>query len=97
MARPVTPRRFCVSAGRPGRRGQPRTAALPPLRPAVRAGRTDDAPPLHPALGGDLLLTVEAVRPVLVVLVEVLGSQFQAVGAADHQGRVIGVGRGHAL
>ena len=37
-----------------------------------------------PFLGGDLLLAVEAVRPVLVVLDEVLGSQLQAVGAAGH-------------
>ena len=52
--------------------------------PAVRAGRTDYAPPLDAVPGGDLLLAVEAVRPVLVVLVEVLGSQFQAVGASGH-------------
>ena len=51
-----------MSAGRPGRRGQPRTAALPPLRPTVRAGRTDDAPPLDAALGGDLLLAGKTFR-----------------------------------
>ena len=73
-------------------------AAFPPSGlPAVRAGRTDDAPPLDAVPGGDLLLAVEAVRPVLVVLVEVLSHQLQAVGAAGHQGRVVGVVRGHAL
>ena len=70
---------------------------LPPLRPAVRAGRTDGSPPLDAALGGDLLLAVEAVRPVLVVLVEVLGSQLQAVDAAGHRGGVVGEDRGQAL
>ena len=33
----------------------------------------------------------------LVVLVEVLGSQFQAVGAAGHRGGVVGVDRVHAV
>ena len=33
----------------------------------------------------------------LVVLVEVLSHQLQAVGAAGHQGRVVRVDRGHAL
>ena len=63
----------------------------------MRAWPPDDTPPLDAALGGDLLLAVEAVRPVLVVLDEVLGSQFQAVDAAGHQGRVVGVDRGQAL
>ena len=53
--------------------------------------------PLHPALGGDLLLTVEAVRPVLVVLDEVLGSQLQAVDASGHQGRAVCEDRGHGV
>ena len=34
---------------------------------------------------------------VLVVLVQVLGSQLQAVGASGHQGRVVRVDRGHTL
>ena len=38
-----------------------------------------------------------AVRPVLVVLVQVLGSQFQAVGASGHQGRVVCEDRGHGV
>ena len=49
------------------------------------------------ALGGDLLLAVEAVRPVLVVLVEVLGSQLQAVDAAGHRGGVVREDRGQTL
>ena len=70
---------------------------LPTWASTVRAGPSDCPAPLHSALGGDLLLAVEAVRPVLVVLIEFLGSQFQAVGASGHQGRVVGVDRGHAL
>ena len=70
---------------------------LPPLRPAVRAGPPDGSAPLDAVLGGDLLLAVEAVRPVLVVLVEVLGSQLQAVGAAGHRGGVVREDRGQAL
>ena len=71
--------------------------SLPSGLPAVRAGRTGDAPPLDAVPGGDLLLAVEAVRPVLVVLFEVLGSQFQAVGAAGHRGGVVGVDGVHAV
>ena len=57
---------------------------LPSSPSAVRAGPPDHPAPLDAVLGGDLLLAVEAVRPVLVVLIEVLGSQFQAVGASGH-------------
>ena len=63
----------------------------------MRAGRTDGLALLDPALGGDLLLTVEAVRPVLVVLDEVLGSQLQSVDVSGHQGRVVCEDRGHGV
>ena len=69
----------------------------PPWLPAVRAGRTDDAPPLHPALGGDLAAAVQAMAHVLVVVAWVLGHQLQAFAAAGHQGSVVGVDRGHGV
>ena len=71
--------------------------SLPSGLSAVRAGPPDCPAPFDAVPGGDLLLAVEAVRPVLVVLVQVLRNQFQAVGASGHQGRVVRVDRGHAL
>ena len=52
--------------------------------PAVRARPPNHAPPLNSTLGGDLLATVEAAAAVIVVVLEVLGHQFQAVFAASH-------------
>ena len=42
--------------------GRGRSSPSPARLPAVRAGRTDDAPPLDAVPGGDLLMAVEAVR-----------------------------------
>ena len=79
------------------------------LNPAVEAEEqeyiaADDALVVEMALRGAGLakhstpfMPVGSFFPMLVVLDEVLGSQFQAVGAAGHQGRVVRVDRGHAL
>ena len=64
---------------------------------AVWAGVPDNAPPADAALGGDLASAVEAVAMVIVVVLQVLGDQLQAVGAGCDLVRVAGVDRGRAV
>ena len=64
-------------------------AFLPSGLPAVRAGPPDHPAPFHPALGGDFAAAVKAMTAVVVVILNVLGHQLQAVGAAGHPSGVV--------
>ena len=61
--------------------------SLPSGLSAVRPGPPDHPAPFHPALGGDLAAAVKAMTAVVVVILNVLGHQLQAVGAAGQPWR----------
>ena len=66
------------------------------IRPSrSEAGPPDCPAPFHPALGGDLLPAVEAAAAVLVGVLQVLGDDHEAVGAACDPVGVVGVDPGH--
>ena len=69
----------------------------PSWAPAVRAGPPDHPAPLYAALGGDLLPAVKTATQVVIVVLQVLDDQLEAVGAAGHSGGVVGVERGHGV
>ena len=62
---------------------------LPTWAPAVRAGAADGATPSHSAQGGDLAAAVEAPAGVVVVVVQVLVDEIEAVRTAADLGGVV--------
>ena len=69
------------------------SVSLPSLLPAVRAGLADCPAPFDPSMGGDLLPAVKAMIAVVVAVLNVLGHQLKAIGAAGHRGGVVDVDR----
>ena len=63
-------------------------SGAPSCSPVVRAGLTDRSAPGHAADGADRFLAVQAAAGVAVAVLEVLGRQIEAVGAAGDPARV---------